>query len=395
MFARRASSVKVVAKVNVVVDYEKLYKELQTSTDRDDDELHKLEMEVSNLKLELEKSKEATEFAESQRDTFSKVRAATANAAAAAFGSSFLRCAAATDAEFFAQVRFFFVLTLWWHASFRCNLLGSFNFFQSLSMIQRLESLDSGFKASLAAVGGDTSGDIVDAIEGVSEKWQEEIECLQNEYSREIENLKVKYEQNLKAYKAAANSATFDSEEVGFELEKARAGHLDTLNDVRALSEKLKENGKENAVRISELLDEVNTKSAIIEELEGKGQAQEKIYNAKISELVNRLDELEVANQKRTDETVSREAVLEMETLFTDTVEKLMERVNQLEGKAKERKDDQETRQVGRRIAQSRNENTDPKAMALLEQMENSMSRGSNVRVAPGRLRARNPRQAF
>ena len=107
MFARRASSVKVVAKVNVVVDYEKLYKELQTSTDRDDDELHKLEMEVSNLKLELEKSKEATEFAESQRDTFSKVRAATANAAAAAFGSSFLRCAAATDAEFFAQVRFF------------------------------------------------------------------------------------------------------------------------------------------------------------------------------------------------------------------------------------------------------------------------------------------------
>ena len=99
MFARRASSVKVVAKVNVVVDYEKLYKELQTSTDRDDDELHKLEMEVSNLKLELEKSKEATEFAESQRDTFSKVRAATANAAAAAFGSSFLRCAAATDAE--------------------------------------------------------------------------------------------------------------------------------------------------------------------------------------------------------------------------------------------------------------------------------------------------------
>jgi len=343
MFARRASAVKVIAKVNEVLDYEKLYKEMQLNVDGNDDNLHELEMEVASLKQELEKSKESTAAAESQRDQVSK----------------------------------------------------------------RLESLEAGFKASLAAAGGQTGegGDLIEAIEGVSEKWQEEIEAMQSQHARDIEEVKAKFEQKLKAYKSAANSANFDSEEVGIELEQARQGHLDTLNRCKVLGDKLKESERESGSRIAELLDEVNAKNLLIEDLEGQIQNQDKNHNTKITELVDRLEELEANSVKRKDDMVSREAVLEMETLFAETVEKLMERVNQLEGKQKEKEEEKEIKQVGQKIRQSRNENTDPQAMAMLQQMESNMgfgggfgaARGGNVMAAPGgRIRkARNPRQAF
>ena len=336
MFARRASAVKVVAKVNEVLDYEKLYKEMQLNVDGNDDNLHQLEMDVARLKSELEKSKDATAAAVAQRDQIS-------------------------------------------------------------TQLQRLEA---GFKASLAAVGGGEAGeggDLIEAIEGVSEKWQDEIEGMQSQHARDLEEAKAKYEQKLKAYKSAANSANFDNEEVGLELEQAREGHLDTLKKCNALGEKLKQAERESGSRIAELLDEVNAKNLSIEDLESNALKQDKLYTIKITELVNRLEELEANSVKRTDDMVSREAVLEMETLFSETVEKLMDRVNQLEGKAKDKEEEKQIRQVGQRIEQSRNENTDPQAMAMLQQMESNMGFGGGIRAAPGgRIRkARNPRQAF
>lgn len=228
---------------------------------------------------------------------------------------------------------------------------------------------------------------------------------MQSQHARDIEEVKAKFEQKLKAYKSAANSANFDSEEVGIELEQARQGHLDTLNRCKVLGDKLKESERESGSRIAELLDEVNAKNLLIEDLEGQIQNQDKNHNTKITELVDRLEELEANSVKRKDDMVSREAVLEMETLFAETVEKLMERVNQLEGKQKEKEEEKEIKQVGQKIRQSRNENTDPQAMAMLQQMESNMgfgggfgaARGGNVMAAPGgRIRkARNPRQAF
>lgn len=336
MFARRASTVKVVAKVNEVIDYEKLYKEMQLNVDGADDNLHQLEMTVASLKLELEKSKDATAAVEAQRNTLST----------------------------------------------------------------RLEKLEAGFKASLAALGGEgggEGGDLIEAIEGVSDKWQDEIESMQALHARDLEEARAKYDQKLKAYRSAANSANFDNEEVGLELEQAREGHLDTLKRCNELGEKLKEVERENGSRIAELLDEVNGKNLIIEDMEISAQKQDKLYTTKITELVSRLEELETNNVKRRDDMVSREAVLEMETLFSETVEKLMDRVNQLEGKAKDKEDEKQIKQVGKRIEQSRNENTDPQAMAMLQQMEMNMGFGGGVRAAPGgRIRkARNPRQAF
>jgi len=351
MFARRASAVKVVANINEVIDYEKLYKEMQLNVDGNDDQIHQLEMEVANLKVQLEKAKDATTSAESQRDQ-----------------------------------------------------IGT-----------RLESLEGGFKASLAAAGGQTADgvDLIEAIESVSEKWQEEIDALQGQHSRELGEVKIKFEQKLKAYKAAANSANFDNEDVGYELEQAREGHLDTLNKCKTLGDKLKESERENSSRIAELLDEVNAKNLVVEDLEGRLQSQEKVYNTKITEMVERLEELEVNNNKKKDDMVSREAVLEMETLFAETVEKLMDRVNQLEGKQREKEEDKEFKQVGQRIERSRNENTDPQAMAILHQMESGLmgfggsgrglggaprggnARGGNARPAPGGIRKVRPRQAF
>ncbi|GMI02204.1 hypothetical protein TrST_g14273 [Triparma strigata] len=333
MFAMRASNVKVLAKVNTVLDFEKLYKDLQLNLDGSNDDVHRMELEVANLKIELEKAKEATQIAESQREALNK----------------------------------------------------------------RFEMSERGFQASLAAAGGEDNGDLVEAIEGVSEKWQQEVEAIQQEHVKEIEALKMKHEQNLKAYKAAANSANFDTEEAGFELERAQKGHLETLENVTKLTEKLREAEEENSGRIAELLDELNAKNLLIEELEGGREKTQKAHNEKITELVMRLEELEEVQQSRKADMVSREAVLEMETLFSDTVEKLMHRVNQLEGKAKENREVEQigNKHVDHKIQQSRQKNGDPQAMSLLAQMEQNVG-GRGVRVEPGRLRARNGRkQAF
>jgi len=344
MFAHRASAVKVVAKLNEVVDYEKLYKDLISKKDNHEDEIHKLELEIAQLKTDLEKTTLKEESSSQQRDALSK----------------------------------------------------------------RLASVEKGFQASLEAVGvvkggdeGDT--DIVGAIEAVSEKWQCEIESLQQEHARELETAKVKYDQKISAYRAAANSANFDQENVDHALEKERENHLDTLTNLKAVSDKLKENEKENSNRIAELLAELNEKNAIIEEHDAAMKTKENTHNKKISDLVDRLGELEVSSKERMTNMVSRESVLEMETLFSETIDKLVGRVNQLEASAKENKIMGEITNVGKKLEKSRDSNMDNQSRMLLEQMESNLnpygigavgSNGAGRQMAPGgKVRVR--KQAF
>ena len=339
---------QVVAKLNEVVDYEKLYKDLVSKKDSHEDEVHRHELEIAQLKTDLQKSREAEENSSQQRDALSK----------------------------------------------------------------RLASVEKGFHASLGAIdGNNAAGDnnIVEAIETVSEKWQCEIESLQQEHARELENCKIKFDQKLSAYRAAANSASFEQENVDQELEKERENHLDTLASLREATEKLKQGESESSNRIAELLAELNEKGAIIDEHDRAMKAKEKAHSQKISDLIERMEELEVTSKERNKNMVARESVLEMETLFSETIDKLVARVNQLEASAKENKIMGEISNVGKRVESSRNNNMDVKSRTLLEQMEANINPfggvgsggvgsggvgGNNGIMAPGgKIRVR--KQAF
>ncbi len=114
---------------------------------------------------------------------------------------------------------------------------------------------------------------------------------------------------------------------------------------------------------------------------------------------------------------------MEMEALFTETVEKLMKRVNMLEATAKENRETREITQIGEKIERNRQSSMDPASLRLLEQMESNarnnplglalssqtvgtagippggtvgtLPGGGGARLAPGRPRVANPRQAF
>jgi len=169
------------------MDYEKLYKDLVSKNDVSDNEVHKLELQLATLKTQLETAKSDADDFSQQRDALSK----------------------------------------------------------------KMESLEKGFHASLEAVGGEEGegADLIDAIETVSEKWQCEIESLQQEHCRELESAKIKFEQKLAAYKSAANSREFEQENVDHELLKERENHLETLKMYTTVSDKLKVNESENSNR--------------------------------------------------------------------------------------------------------------------------------------------------
>ena len=279
--------------------------------------------------------------------------------------------------------------------------------------VSRLECTEEGFKVSLSALDGTVSGDVVEMIESVNEKWRGQLESMQGEHQQAMESAKQKFEQQLVAYKTAASNARQEEDIAIGELEKTQASHLETLNDLKVISEKLKSLERDSGGRIAELLDELNASQSQLEDMEGSLEKQDKMYTSKINELVARLDELESANARRKSDMsnmVSREAVLEMESLFTETIEKLVERVNCLEGKSKENQLDREIMGVNQNIQQSRAANLDPQAKQLLEQMERNSGQNSfgisgngrgqaqkqqqqSAMIAPGRLRVR--KQAF
>ena len=111
--------------------------------------------------------------------------------------------------------------------------------------------------------------------------------------------------------------------------------------------------------------------------------------------------QLEISGNERKNEMVSRDSVLEMETLFSETIDKLVNRVNMLESQAKENKIIGEISNVGKNIEKGRARNLDAGARNMLEEMEANLNpfggvgagSGGNAQVAPGRIRVR--KQAF
>ena len=248
---------------------------------------------------------------------------------------------------------------------------------------------------------------MVTALEEVSEKWQSTIESLQDSHRRAIAEMNVKFQQQLQAYKSAANQASLDVEGGDGALEMERSNHLKTLTELSEGKERIKRAERENGERVGELLEGLNERGELVEEMEGRLEKQEHEHCLKVNELVKRLDELEEIQKYKSMEAdanmVSREAVAEMEGLFESTIERLMDRVNSLEANAKENREFKEIKEVGRKIQDSRNSNMDGESLRLLEQMESNAKQtflgangsgggGGGARIAPGRIR---PRQAF
>lgn len=340
-FAQRASRVKVSAVRNETVDYATLYQKAQAEVDRKDDSIHALELEVAKLKSQLTECK-------AERD-------------------------AAVDTKTAAEAKF--------------------------------QSAEAGYAASLNAL-QQTSGEDADgsravaAIESVNEKWRSEIDTLQKQHEAQLAELRQRMEKQIHAYKSAAAEASQEHAVAEGELTHEREGYLETLTKYRECREQLQQSEKESAARISELLvekaDYEAKEAELVEALESARKTAD-ISLGKASDMAERVESLESVHREQASQIsrdyVSREHVEAMERLFKETVERLTNRLEQLEENVPDRqrgRGSEGTRKILSSIE-------DPRAAAggagggirrgvRVEPGGGGAARG--IRIEPGRLRA-------
>ena len=266
LFAHRSSQLKITARRNDYVDYEKLYGELQKKMDYHDDKVHTLQIHIEKLERDLEQSSEAKKALEQN----------------------------------------------------------------VMELSRKLHNFD--VQASLSKTDETTIAlNMKDAVEQANCKWREEIKRLQIEHESELCQLKTRYDEKLKAYKNAASLSSAREYELENELEKEKEQHLSALQKARTLSEKVKENKTFCYNRINELLAQVNEYRDMYEEIKDRYNEQEKKYTSEMREMAQKVGEMNLARSNSNHNSISQDVLFDMKKVFTDTVEKLSERVKLLE----------------------------------------------------------------
>mmetsp|Transcript_25962 Transcript_25962/g.31413 ORF Transcript_25962/g.31413 Transcript_25962/m.31413 type:complete len:614 (+) Transcript_25962:3-1844(+) len=326
-FAQRAARVSVTsttttATTNDVADYESMYRELLARVDERDDEGRELRSRLAQMAGDVEEWKEAAARAEGER------RRAVRSLA---------------DAE----------------AGFRASLAA-------------FSREDADKSSSSNSESGDF--DWRDALETASEEWRGRFEALRSDHAREMKDAGVKHERQLCAYKSAASHATEELEVLERELEKERRDHLSALKTISELSLQLKDMDKEKTTRLTELHSEMD-------ELQRQLDRKEEEYSSKEKEMRREIDDLASRLVASKENATSTKALKDMEDIFTDTVEKLSERVRLLESPS-----------IGDVITQGHGNTTssaeqkarrdmNPQARMLLEKMErNTMQFSQHVK---------------
>ncbi|CAN0368094.1 unnamed protein product [Pylaiella littoralis] len=167
------------------------------------------------------------------------------------------------------------------------------------------------------------------------------------------DSLKEGFEARVKAYKTAAASAATKCSSSEIELTKEREAHLLVARGLRVCKSEARKQEREANHRVSELLNELNERDAVIEERE-----------ARIRVLENQVKEHRVALGK---EYVSRHQVEEMEALFETAVEGLSNRLRDME---------------------TRNAENHGQHLLLRCHQDNGIARNLNCIRAPGRKRS-------
>ena len=186
-------------------------------------------------------------------------------------------------------------------------------------------------------VGGFEGSDAVEAIEALHERYARDRASMEDRQAAEVVAQKAKSDDRVRAYRAAANSATENFDRAQEELGAERTQHLESLRALRSARDTATNSDKDHAARLSELLVEVN------ELREQKAELQRQLQTATHAAAeTSRALNTRVANLERATESdqskiqtdfVSRQKVTEMEALFQATVDKLTTRLAHLEDK--------------------------------------------------------------
>jgi len=221
------------------------------------------------------------------------------------------------------------------------------------------EALESELKALKATMDtlseGQTGGTMITqppvSIEELQQRVNEQLDSLRKEHEDQLAELRTKYENQLETHKGASNQATEEWHTIEYDLEKEKEGHLDSLRFLREAKEQMVKMEMENSARLSELMDDLERKNQIVEEMTTKLEASRDLAAEKELEAENLNLKLKAAfgqhmrsKEMLSNDYVSRDEVEKMEALYNDAIERLTKRLDQLENPQEDTKYDRQQR---------------------------------------------------
>ena len=190
---------------------------------------------------------------------------------------------------------------------------------------QQLQALQC--SSSSASIGGDGSAASATADSGGAQSeggfveqqadLRTQLESVNKQHAVALETAHRAFQSKLTQAQQAEQAALRELSAKQSDLKAERERSLQTMRQLREAQERRQEDEEAQKGRTSELLEELSTLREESDDL----QAKNEMLVAKVRELAEQLDD-----------SVSKAQVQEMESLFLETVTKLSDRVNMLEG---------------------------------------------------------------
>lgn len=274
-FANRASRVKVVAKVSRFIDYEAQYNDALKRLDDIEQQKAAWQLKRGGVDDLIAKQEEELEALREENLTLKK----TLQRWEAVLGST-----------------------------------GSTNFSATVSLDTKNGSLATAGSQSLETTSSDTHTDT---------DPRHQMQVMSARHSEDIAEIKEKYERKILLFKNQLVDSQQEVANLSSELATERERHLATVQDLRKWHGKVETVEQTLGDRIEELISELDEKDGKLEDLIDMVKSQ----SARVDDLENRLLEA----RKDQEGMVAKSKVTEMESLFMETVNRLSNRVIQLE----------------------------------------------------------------
>ncbi len=355
MFGQRAMAVETRAKRNVEIDYKALYATVQSALDEKDDEIHRLQIELSKSKTrvdsllnEIAKARSAQQAAEMQANALSAVQKSISDIAQTNNNAE-TNTSETTPGKEVDEMH------------------GGGLFLTGLDM----GGDDENYNSSNNGIGStDSSNNNV--FKQINKKWTEQMKNIQKEFEKQLQDERNRFSEDVKKAQGKKAKAEEEWNRIEYDLRGEREEHLRTCLQLKECRIQLNQLDKESTERISEL-------TADITDL--KEQLQTAIDGAAHqAELANALKE---STSSVKDIRVSyRQKALDLEKVYGEKINWLINRVEQLESRRPE--SNASSSISSRSNSRTRNSRTGSIRMGNSRSKKYSGSR----RMAPGRSRS-------
>ena len=360
MFGQRAMAVETRAKRNVEIDYKALYATVQSALDEKDDEIHRLQIELSKSKTrvdsllnEIAKARSAQQAAEMQANALSAVQKSISDIAQT---SNNVRTNASEATQ--RKLR---------EGDDEDEIRGGGLFLTGLDM----GGDDENYNSSNNCIENTDSGNN-NVFKQINKKWTEQMKNIQKEFEKQLQDERNRFSEDVKKAQGKKAKAEEEWNRIEYDLRGEREEHLRTCLQLKECRIQLNQLDKESTERISEL-------TADITDL--KEQLQTAIDGAAHqAELANALKE---STSSVKDIRVSyRQKALDLEKVYGEKINWLINRVEQLESRRPE--SNASSSISSRSNSRTRNSRTGSIRMGNSRSKKYSGSR----RMAPGRSRS-------